>query len=203
MSGFIHQARSEAKPFLFMLALVAALGGFLFGYDTGVISGALLFIKPSLHASALQQQPIIGSLLGGATLGATAPGYLAEALLSRKWTKVLSGCIYVGAALWGAFAAGPDELVASRLFHLPVLGGGTRAVLGRIGTLVLYAGVGVLALIFFVTRVPRRNGRGLEEIEQQLQHKRHTKTGDRGDVPARGRHSPASRDGRFAGESAL
>jgi NAD(P)-dependent dehydrogenase (short-subunit alcohol dehydrogenase family) len=58
MSGFIHEARSEAKPFLFVLALVAALGGFLFGYDTGVISGALLFIKPAFHASALQQQEV-------------------------------------------------------------------------------------------------------------------------------------------------
>jgi len=35
MTGFIHEARSEAKPFLFVLALVAALGGFLFGYDPG------------------------------------------------------------------------------------------------------------------------------------------------------------------------
>ena len=72
MSGFIREARSEAKPFLFVLALVAALGGFLFGYDTGVISGALLFIKLAFHASALQQQAIIGSLLVGAMVGATA-----------------------------------------------------------------------------------------------------------------------------------
>ncbi|HEX5449488.1 MAG TPA: MFS transporter, partial [Gaiellaceae bacterium] len=96
-----------------MLALVAALGGFLFGYDTGVISGALLFIKPAFHASALQQQAIIGSLLIGAVVGATASGYLAEAM-SRKWTKVLSGCIYVAAALWSAFASGPTELIAAR-----------------------------------------------------------------------------------------
>jgi len=113
MSGFIHEARSEAKPFLFVLALVAALGGFLFGYDTGVISGALLFIKPAFHASALQQQAIIGSLLIGAMVGATASGYLAEAM-SRKWTKVLSGGIYVGAALWSAFASGATELTAAR-----------------------------------------------------------------------------------------
>jgi len=113
MSGFIHEARSEAKPFLFVLAVVAALGGFLFGYDTGVISGALLFIKPAFHASALQQQAIIGSLLVGAVVGATAAGYLADAL-SRKWTTVLSGCIYVGAALWSAFVPGTTELIAAR-----------------------------------------------------------------------------------------
>jgi MFS family permease len=108
MSGLIHEARSQAKPFLFVLAAAAALGGFLFGYDTGVISGALLFIKPVFHASALQQQSIIGSLLVGAVVGATASGYLAEAM-SRKWTKVLSGCIYVGAALWSASASGATD----------------------------------------------------------------------------------------------
>lgn len=73
-----------------------------------------MFIKPAFHASVLQEQAIIGSLLVGAMVGAAASGYLAEAL-SRKWTKVLSGCIYVGAALWGAFATGPTELIASRL----------------------------------------------------------------------------------------
>jgi MFS family permease len=111
--GLISKGRGEAKPFLFVLAAVAALGGFLFGYDTGVISGALLFIKPAFHASTLQQQSIIGSLLVGAVVGAAASGYLAEAM-SRKWTKVLSGCIYVGAALWSAFASGATELIAAR-----------------------------------------------------------------------------------------
>src|SRR6185437_4606626 len=111
--GLIQKSRGEAKPFLFVLAAGAALGGFLFGYDTGVISGVLLFIKPAFHASALQQQGIIGSLLIGAVVGATASGYLAEAM-SRKWTKVLSGCIYVAAALWSAFASGTTELIAAR-----------------------------------------------------------------------------------------
>jgi hypothetical protein len=50
--------------------------------------------------------------------------------------------------------------------------------LGRTGTFVLYAAVGVLALIFFATRVPETNGRSLEEIEQQLQRKRRPKSGD-------------------------
>lgn len=113
MRGFIHEARSEAKPILFVLAVVAALGGFLFGCDTGVISGALLFIKPAFHASALQLQAITGSLLVGAVVGAAASGYLAEAM-SRKWTKVLPGCIYVAAAPWSALASGATELIAAR-----------------------------------------------------------------------------------------
>jgi sugar transport protein len=45
---FVTDARREGKPFLFAVALIAALGGFLFGYDTGVISGALLYIKGDL-----------------------------------------------------------------------------------------------------------------------------------------------------------
>ena len=96
-----------------MLALVAALGGFLCGYDTCVISGALLFIKPAFHASALQLQAIIGSLLVCAVVGAAASGYLAEEM-SREWAKVLSGCIHVAEALWRALAAGATELVPPR-----------------------------------------------------------------------------------------
>jgi MFS family permease len=58
--------------------------------------------------------------------------------------------------------------------------------LGRTGTFVAYAVVGVIALIFFATRVPETNGRSLEEIEQQLQRKRRPKSGAGDDAPALG-----------------
>jgi MFS family permease len=85
---FITEARRAGKPFLFAVAVIAALGGFLFGYDTGVISGALLSIAPDLHASSFDQEAIVGALLLGAVAGAVISGYPADAI-GRKWTKVV------------------------------------------------------------------------------------------------------------------
>jgi sugar porter (SP) family MFS transporter len=112
-SFFVTDARREGRPFLFAVALVAALGGFLFGYDTGVISGALLYVKGSLHASSFQQEAIVGALLIGAAVGALGAGYLADAI-SRRWTKVISGAIYTVAALACAFSQSADQLIAAR-----------------------------------------------------------------------------------------
>jgi MFS family permease len=84
-SFFVTDARREGKPFLFAVAVIAALGGFLFGYDTGAISGALLFIKTSLHASSFQQEAIVGALLVGAAVGAVGAGYLADAVSRRSF----------------------------------------------------------------------------------------------------------------------
>ncbi|HEY0387895.1 MAG TPA: sugar porter family MFS transporter [Gaiellales bacterium] len=113
MAGFVSEARQESNPFLFLLAIVAAIGGFLFGYDTGVISGALLYIKGDLHASSFEQEAIVAALLLGAALGAVISGYLADRI-GRRRTKMLSGCVYTVAALACAFAQSANELIAAR-----------------------------------------------------------------------------------------
>jgi hypothetical protein len=63
---FLREAFSGSNRFILRLALIAALGGFLFGYDTGVISGALLYIEPDLHPSGFEAQAFVGALLIGA-----------------------------------------------------------------------------------------------------------------------------------------
>jgi sugar porter (SP) family MFS transporter len=113
MGGFVSEARRSGNPFLFRLAAIAALGGLLFGYDTGVISGALLFIGPDLHASSFEQQAVVGALLLGAVLGAVIAGWASEAL-GRRRSTLIAGCIYTVGALLCALAPSVGVLIAAR-----------------------------------------------------------------------------------------
>lgn len=85
----------------------------MFGYDTGVISGALLYIKKDLHAGTFEQQAIVAILLLGAMLGALISGYLANKI-SRKWTKVISGVVYFVAAIGCALSVNAEMLIGFR-----------------------------------------------------------------------------------------
>ncbi|MGI8578797.1 MAG: MFS transporter [Nocardioidaceae bacterium] len=95
MASFVSELRNKGNWLLVRISMIAAIGGLLFGYDTGVISGALLYIKGDLHANTFEQQAIVSALLLGAMAGAVLSGYLADAI-SRKWTKALSGTVFVG-----------------------------------------------------------------------------------------------------------
>jgi sugar porter (SP) family MFS transporter len=110
---FVKEMRSSGNGVLVRVSVIAAIGGLLFGYDTGVISGALLFIKTDLHASTFEQQAIVAVLLLGAMVGALVSGYLADRI-SRKWTKVISGTIYALAALGCAFSVSAGMLIGFR-----------------------------------------------------------------------------------------
>src|ERR1044072_5625566 len=61
---------ADARKRLRRWGAVAAVGGFLFGYDTGVISGALLFIKQDFSLGSFEQGLVVSVLLLGAMLGA-------------------------------------------------------------------------------------------------------------------------------------
>ncbi|MFG1999187.1 sugar porter family MFS transporter [Spirillospora sp. NPDC048911] len=112
MPGYVREA--SRNPFVLKISMLAALGGLLFGYDTGVISGALLYIKEDLHAGSLAQSWIVAGLLAGAVAGALAGGRLAD-LISRRWTLLISGVVYVAGALAAALAQTSGQLVAARV----------------------------------------------------------------------------------------
>src|SRR3954469_24774771 len=113
MSSFVQDVRKETNGFVVGVAAVAALGGLLFGYDTGVISGALLFIEKDLNASTFDQSAIVGSLLLGAVGGAIAAGYLASAF-GRRPPTIAAGIVFAIGAIGSALAPDVWTLVVAR-----------------------------------------------------------------------------------------
>jgi MFS transporter, SP family, galactose:H+ symporter len=78
--------------------IIASLGGLLFGYDMGVISGALPLMTPSLNLSERQQEWVVGILYVGGGLGAGIGGYLCDAM-GRKATILLTDVLFVVGAI--------------------------------------------------------------------------------------------------------
>ena len=113
-NGFVREALHNRR--LLGVALIAAIGGFLFGYDTGVIGGALLFMQKDLglHTSG-QKEMTVAILLLGAVAGAALSGWLADRI-SRRRTKIISGSVYVIGAFACAFSQSYWQILASRFW---------------------------------------------------------------------------------------
>jgi MFS transporter, SP family, sugar:H+ symporter len=90
-----------------------ALGGLLFGYDTGVISGAILFIKEDFDLSPFMEGAVVASLLLGAMLGAGLAGPLSDRL-GRRNLIICAGVIFTVGALLAAIAPSTGVLLAAR-----------------------------------------------------------------------------------------
>lgn len=90
-----------------------ALGGILWGYDTGVISGALLFIPEDIPLSPLVQGMVVSGLLVGAMLGAGLSGRLADTL-GRRMLILIGGIVFVIGTLGSALAVSAALLVIFR-----------------------------------------------------------------------------------------
>ncbi|EXU74215.1 sugar porter family MFS transporter [Erwinia mallotivora] len=95
-------SNAPTSPYVKVVALIATLGGLLFGYDTGVISGALLFMGKELHLTPFTTGLITSSLLFGAAMGALLSGHLAAAAGRKKiilWLAVIFAVGAVGTSL--------------------------------------------------------------------------------------------------------
>jgi hypothetical protein len=72
MSDGLEASRRRARRNVVLTAAIAGLGGLLFGYDTGVIAGALLFIKSDFGLSSFAQGLVVAAVPIGAVAGAVA-----------------------------------------------------------------------------------------------------------------------------------
>lgn len=100
--------------YLVFLSFVAALGGFLFGYDTAVISGTIAQVTALFHLDALQQGWYVGCALIGSIAGVLLAGVLSDRF-GRKLTMILSAVLFSTSAIGCAVCTDFDELVLYRI----------------------------------------------------------------------------------------
>jgi SP family galactose:H+ symporter-like MFS transporter len=109
-----HAARqASGTGFVYLAAAFAALGGLLFGYDTGVISGAVIFIKKDFSLATFPQELVVSVVLAGAAVGALTGGRLAD-LFGRRLTLLATSIIFIAGAILCAAAPSLRMLVVGR-----------------------------------------------------------------------------------------
>lgn len=107
--------KKRIKHFLlYVIAGVASLGGLLSGFDTGVISGALLFINDTWPLTTLEQGWVVSSALVGAVVGAAVNGVLAD-VYGRKKVIIATGTIFAIGSILCGFATSVSWLIAGRM----------------------------------------------------------------------------------------
>ena len=96
------------------LSIVAALGGFLFGYDTAVISGTISKVAGQFGLNSLQSGWYVGSALVGSIMGVMAAGAMSDRI-GRKKTMLISATLFTISAVGCALSANWDQLVIYRI----------------------------------------------------------------------------------------
>ena len=157
MKTFTGSTTSEtvSKSYVYTLSLIAAIGGFLFGFDTGVISGAIEFIRVHFSLNAHQEGFTVSNILIGCIFGAMFAGVLSDRLGRKKilmftafifaLSAVLSGIPrtlpeLVGARFIGGLAVGMASIV-SPMYIAEIAPAGIRGRLVAINQLAIVTGI--------------------------------------------------------------
>jgi sugar porter (SP) family MFS transporter len=108
------QKAENISSYVVFLSVVAALGGFLFGYDTAVISGTVSQVTGQFMLTTLQSGWYVGCALVGSIAGVVIAGRLSDKL-GRKKTMILSAILFSSSAIGCAVSTGFDQLVFFRI----------------------------------------------------------------------------------------
>jgi SP family xylose:H+ symportor-like MFS transporter len=110
MTNSSHQYNSK---YILALSFISALGGYLFGFDFAVISGALPFLKDKFNLNEYWEGFATGSLALGAIVGCIAAGKIADKK-GRKPGLLIAASVFCISSLFMAFAPNRDLFIASR-----------------------------------------------------------------------------------------
>jgi MFS transporter, SP family, sugar:H+ symporter len=110
----IHYADEDAARRVLLVSAVAALGGFLFGFDTAVINGAIGAVQDEFDAGSLGIGFTVSSALLGSAVGAWFSGGLADRY-GRVFTMRIAAALFFVSAIGSALAGGLWMLIAWRV----------------------------------------------------------------------------------------
>jgi MFS transporter, SP family, galactose:H+ symporter len=110
----VRSGTRRSGHFVKIVAAIAALAGLLFGFDTGVISGAILFIKGEFGLTPFTEELLVSAALVGAVCGSILSGRLTD-LIGRKRAIVITAGIFTGGSILCATATSIGVLIAGRI----------------------------------------------------------------------------------------
>jgi len=108
----LNPSASSKHIFVYIATALAAVGGLLFGYNVGVISGAILFIKEDFHLSSLLVEMVVSAISLGGLVGAAAGGILADRF-GRRRVIIFTGMLFIAGAILSAAAVGVTWLISA------------------------------------------------------------------------------------------
>jgi sugar porter (SP) family MFS transporter len=107
--------RRDIPIILFKItAAIAALAGLLFGFDTGVISGAILFLKGTFKLAPFMEELLVSAALIGAVCGCILSGRVTD-LIGRKRTILITAAIFILGSILSAVATSIGTLIIGRV----------------------------------------------------------------------------------------
>lgn len=105
---------ARSRFYVYMVSSIAAITGLLFGFDTGIISGALLFIEKDFVISTELKEMIVSSVLLGAMIGSPVSGRLTDRFGRRRLMLITAG-LFIAGTMIAALAGNVYGIIAGRL----------------------------------------------------------------------------------------
>ena len=109
-----EESARRAQRNVILTAAIAGLGGLLFGYDTGIIASALLFVRSDFDLSSFEQGMVVAAVPVGAIIGAAFAGQLADRY-GRRQVIISAATVFIVGAIASAFAPDLAVLTLARI----------------------------------------------------------------------------------------